>query len=331
MNDLLSRHVLEFIMFFYIYAFLGWVVEVAFHALKCGKFINRGMLAGAVCPIYGFGAVIIIYLLDPLKSNIFILFIGSAIVCTVLEYLVGLGLDKLFHKRWWDYSDVPFNIGGYVCLQFSVYWGIGGILLIRDVQGLIQGFVNIFSTKMILILCSVFTITLIIDVLATISAINKLNKRLDLLGEVQAQIHNMSDFIGEGVTEKTLEIAEKSKPVIENLEQKKKEADKKAAAAKEEKIQDITRKLAIKEMKFENLKVDRMNRLYKKISGNSEFVDENKKYSIEDLEEKKNGLHRNMGGLEKRLVKAFPNMKEKKRAEEFNEMKEKLKRNGKSA
>lgn len=329
MHIIFSRNLVEMVMFFFIYSFLGWVVEVAFHALKCGKFINRGMLAGAVCPIYGFGAVIIIYLLDPIKDNLLLLFLGSAILCTILEYIAGLALDKLFHKRWWDYSNVPFNIGGYVCLQFSVYWGIGGIILVRDIQELISDFVNIFSTNVLLIVDLVFIIMMIVDTLATVRSINKMNRKLDLLSELQNEIHKMSDFIGENVSEKTLEIADKSQPVIENLEMKKAERKAKAIEAKKEREENtqkfkesLSKKFKNKEVNMESASANKINKLSESVYGDNKFINKDK-YTIDELKKKKLYIHNKPVSGEKRLLKAFPNIKENKRKEEFDEMREK--------
>lgn len=326
MHIIFSRSFEEMIMYFFIYSFLGWVVEVAFHALKCGKFINRGMLAGAVCPIYGFGAVIIIYLLDPIKNKLFLLFVASAILCTFLEYIAGLALDKLFHKRWWDYSDVPYNIGGYVCLQFSVYWGICAIILIRDIQELIGNFVNLFSTEVILFVNVMFIVVMLVDTFATVSSINKMNRKLELLEELQKEIHNVSDFIGKNVSEKTLEIADKGQPVIENLEMKKNEMKNKAIEAKKEREENtakfkgyISNNISAREFYIDNRATEKMNELSSSIYGNKLFTNKDK-YTIEELNKKKIYIHDNPVRGERRLLKAFPNIKENRRKKAFNEM-----------
>ncbi|MEG0249979.1 MAG: putative ABC transporter permease [Peptostreptococcus sp.] len=360
MEQLLNREVIEFIMYFFIYAFLGWLVEVSYHALKCGKFINRGMLAGAVCPIYGFGAVIIVYFLEPVKDNIFLLFIGSAILCSVLEYLAGLILDKLFHKRWWDYSDVPFNLGGYISLQFTVYWGIGGIILIRDVQELIEAFVALFNTEILFVFSAIFAIIMLIDALATVASINKFNRKLELLSELQGQIHKVSDVIGENVSEGTLEIVDRGQPIIDNIEsktsdikekstqakrefegrkdrlvyemqersdEKKKEKEdnkRKRDLAREKFKKELSHKIYSREVKLEKFTVDKLNKLYRNIYGKDEFTD-NKNYTVSELKEKKKEIHGSLKHSERRLLKAFPDQKEHKREEEFNEIKEKLK------
>lgn len=360
MEQLLNREVIEFVMYFFIYAFLGWTVEVSYHALKCGKFINRGMLAGAVCPIYGFGAVIIVYFLEPIKDNLLLLFIGSAVLCSVLEYFAGLILDKLFNKRWWDYSDVPFNLGGYVSLQFSVYWGIGGIILIRDIQELIEAFVSLFSTDILFLFTIIFAITMFIDALATVLSINKFNRKLELLSEIQGQIHRVSDVIGENVSEGTLEIVDRGQPIIDNIETKtsdmkektsqvkedfvgrkekllydmqeysnekkkeKKESKKNREVTREKFKKDLSSRIYNREIKIEKFTIDKMNKLYRNIYGEDGFADD-KKYTASELRDKKRKIHNSLKHSERRLLKAFPNQKEHKREEEFNEIKEKLK------
>lgn len=96
---------------FFVYAFLGWCTEVGYAALRTGRFVNRGFLNGPVCPIYGFGVIIVLWVLEPLAEHILLLFLGSVVLTSALEWVTGLVLEKLFHQRWWDYSDEPFNVG----------------------------------------------------------------------------------------------------------------------------------------------------------------------------------------------------------------------------
>ncbi len=113
----------DYLIYFFIYAFIGWVVEVSYHAVTKGKFINRGFLAGPYCPIYGFGAISVIYFLtDIAEKNKLVLFLGSMLIATLIEFVAGFLLEKIFHERWWDYSDRKLNIGGYICLEFSAIW-----------------------------------------------------------------------------------------------------------------------------------------------------------------------------------------------------------------
>ena len=128
----------EYLAFFVIYAFLGWCAEVIFNAVNTGHFVNRGFLNGPVCPIYGFGMVIVVLCLTPLQKNWLLLFLGSMVLTSALEWLTGYVLKKVFHTSWWDYSDQPFNIGGYICLRFSILWGLGCVMVMYLVHPMIS-------------------------------------------------------------------------------------------------------------------------------------------------------------------------------------------------
>ena len=121
----------ELVWIFIIYAFIGWCTEVSYAALDRGIFVNRGFLNGPYCPIYGCGVLIVVVLLTPLKKNLLILYLGSFLLTSVLEFITGFVMEKVFHNKWWDYSDKPFNIMGYVCLKFSIL-GIGMYLYYAD-------------------------------------------------------------------------------------------------------------------------------------------------------------------------------------------------------
>jgi uncharacterized membrane protein len=126
--------VIDLVYFFVIYAFIGWIIESFYASLSEGRFINRGFLNGPFCPIYGFGAVLIIVALHPVLDRPFLLFSGAVIITSTLEYLTGLGLEKVFDQKWWDYSNRRFNVKGRICLLFSLYWGIGAIIIMKLVQ-----------------------------------------------------------------------------------------------------------------------------------------------------------------------------------------------------
>lgn len=203
-----NREFIVALAYFFVYSFLGWGLEVSYHAIKNGSFVNRGMLAGAVCPIYGSGALILIYLLEPLKSSTLLLFVGSFLLCSILEFFVGLILDKLFNKRWWDYSNERFNLKGYVCLEFSIYWGVGGIILVKDMQVFISKIVGLFDLRIVLIFVIISIIAMSVDFFATVQSILKLNRRLSVLEELQGEIRKMSDYVGENISDNTLEMGQ---------------------------------------------------------------------------------------------------------------------------
>ena len=102
--------------------------------MKTGKFVNRGFLNGPLCPIYGVGVVLVVLLLMPIHQNLVFLYVASTVLVTVLEGFTGFFMDKIFHHKWWDYTDQPLNIGGYVCLPFSLVWGVCCVLIVRVIH-----------------------------------------------------------------------------------------------------------------------------------------------------------------------------------------------------
>lgn len=116
-----------FVMFL-LFAFVGWTCEEIYCSIGQRKIVKRGMLYGPICPIYGFGGVIIIYFLYPWRDTWLRLFIASFVLTTSLEYFVSWLLEKMFHAKWWDYSKNPFNLNGRVCLLNSTLFGLLGIV-----------------------------------------------------------------------------------------------------------------------------------------------------------------------------------------------------------
>ena len=115
---------LNVVLLLIIYSFLGWIVECTYCVLGTGVWINRGFLYGPFIPIYGFGAVLVLGAINYLPNNIFIIFLGSIIITSILEYLTSYLMELFFHTRWWDYSELPFNLNGRICLLNSLLFGI---------------------------------------------------------------------------------------------------------------------------------------------------------------------------------------------------------------
>lgn len=198
------------IMLFFVYGFLGWCVEVAFAACREGRFVNRGFLNGPICPIYGFGVVGVVLLLEPFSENLAVLFAGSVVVTTVIEFLTGFILEKVFHARWWDYSEMKFNVMGYVCLLFSLMWGAACVVVIRLVHPLIYGVVRLLPNTLMAVLVCVLCAVIAVDIAATLATIRKLNQRLKKLTELAAEIHGFSDGIGQAISDSTLSAKRKA-------------------------------------------------------------------------------------------------------------------------
>ena len=183
-------HVLAF---FLIYSCIGWCLEVIFAAATTGQLVNRGFLNGPVCPIYGFGMVIVLFTLTPLQGSVLLLYIGGVILPSALELVGGWALYKLYHTRWWDYSDFPFNIGGYICLEFSLLWGVGTLVVMRIVHPVVAGLVDMVPPFVGFVVMCVLYAVYAADVVVTAFAASGLAKTLDAMEQLADSIHAVSD------------------------------------------------------------------------------------------------------------------------------------------
>ena len=154
--------------YFLIYAFLGWCLEVVFCTLRTGKWVNRGFLNGPVCPIYGFGMVIVLMALEPLADRPLALFVGSALLTSALELVTGWALKTLFHTTWWDYSKQKFNLGGYICLKFSLAWGLVGMFAVKVLHPPVNRFVEWMPRPVGLALLVLWMAVFVADVAVTL-------------------------------------------------------------------------------------------------------------------------------------------------------------------
>lgn len=206
----------ELVWIFIIYAFIGWCTEVSYAALDTGRFVNRGFLNGPYCPIYGCGVVIVVAVLTPLKENLFILFVGSLLLTSALEFVTGFLLEKVFHNKWWDYSDKPFNIKGYVCLKFSIYWGLACTFVMDVVHPMIYKGITLIPHILGIVILCILMAGFVVDCCITVATILKFNQRLKLMNEMAARIHKLSDEIGENIYENVTDVIEKSEEFQEN-------------------------------------------------------------------------------------------------------------------
>ena len=193
---------------FFIYAFLGWCTEVSYAALKSGRFINRGFLNGPVCPVYGCGAVIVLWVLEPLRGNLLLLFLGSVALTSLLEWLTGFVLERLFHQRWWDYSQEPFNLNGYICLRFSIAWGLACLFVVKLVHPSVLWCIRTIPHPVGVGLLILFSVTMAVDLAATVRTIARINRQLSQLDELAAGIKEMSNELGENLADRVLDAVE---------------------------------------------------------------------------------------------------------------------------
>lgn len=232
----MPENLYQAVWIFLVYAFLGWCAEVAFAAVHHGKFVNRGFLNGPVCPIYGVGMLVVVTLLWGLRHNLILLFLGSAGLTTTLEYATGWILERFFHDKWWDYSDKPFNVKGYICLEFTILWGLAAAFVVGAVHPFVFMIINKTPALLGVILMAVLLAVFVTDLVITVTELVKLPKKMVAMLEAERALKAISDKIGENISgtaiaakEKGDELAEESKPRLEEL---KAEYEQKAAEYK---------------------------------------------------------------------------------------------------
>lgn len=164
----------KWLLLFYLYCFIGWIWESCYVSLKKHKWINRGFLKGPLLPIYGSGAIVVLISTLTVENNLLLVFVIGVISATILEYITGVAMEKLFHVRYWDYSKEPFNINGHICLISSLAWGVFSVLLVR--------FVNPNIARLVIIIPNGISevISYIITVFITIDAVQSFNEAMDL-------------------------------------------------------------------------------------------------------------------------------------------------------
>ena len=180
-----------------IYSCLGWCAEVAYAAVKTGRFVNRGFLNGPVCPIYGFGMLIVLLVLEPVKENLALLFFGSMVFTSLLEFLVGFALERIFHDKWWDYTDCPFNLMGYVCLEFSLIWGVACVLAVDVIHPQILDGIRRLPLPAGKWLELALGAVMLADAAITLYELLKLPRRFKAIDELEKGLTAVSDTMGE--------------------------------------------------------------------------------------------------------------------------------------
>lgn len=152
-----------YILFFFTFAFVGWLYEVAIHLVKDGVFVNRGTMYGPWLPIYGFGIVFILFLLRPFRNNYVKFFIATVLLCGVLEYAASWYLETFKGMKWWDYSGYFLNINGRVCFEGLLVFGLGGCAVTYLVAPILDQLYAKIAPKIRIIICVVLVMFFGVD------------------------------------------------------------------------------------------------------------------------------------------------------------------------
>ena len=224
----------QWLSFFYIYCFFGWIFESTYVSLKQHRFVNRGFLRLPMLPLYGTGAVMMLWVSLPFKSSLVMVYISGVIGATILEYVTGWGMERLFKMKYWDYSNQRFNLNGYICLTSSVAWGFLTIFLTEVIHKPIERWVLHVPTMIGIPCLSVITVVFIIDTAESVRTALDLAKVLDAMTKMKAELDDVQVQLAllKAETEQKLEEAKEDTAV--KLETLRVEAAGKAAQLRNE-------------------------------------------------------------------------------------------------
>ena len=185
----------ELIWLFLIYSFLGWMLETILAATEQRRFVNRGLINGPLCTIYGVPIVILTIFGQELP--LFWLFLGAMIVATVTEWISGHMIERFYHERWWDYSNVKWNLDGYICLPASLVWGVLGTVSMRWGNGLLIRLYGFLPEGIGHLLVWILAGMLVLDVTATIFALSGIGRSTQKWEAVDSWFTSISLRIGQ--------------------------------------------------------------------------------------------------------------------------------------
>jgi len=289
--DILGFSLYEMCLLFIVWSFIGWAIEVCAHALKMGEYSNRGFLSMPICPIYGFGVLIITILLHPFMDIPILMFICSSLICTAFELFVGVTMKMLFHNVWWDYSDEHFNFKGYICLKTSILWGMGCLIVEYCAEPQIEWLVDSIPTTAGTVFIGVMGVLIIIDCSNSVAAVYKLNLRLKEISEISEKMYNSSQKLGKALADTALTAVDKGSEAAAVIYEKKLEGQEKAAELKNDIRENIS-----------DMKEETVEKLRARYDALVAFSDKN----VE------------------RMIKAFPSMHSVKYRKEFENIRAKL-------
>lgn len=179
-------HLFDWILWFFIYSFIGWAWESALFTVQERRPVNRGFLNGPFCPVYGFGALLLLLILDQKFNNIFALFFIALVVTTVLEYLTAVILEKLFNAKWWDYSRFPLNFQGRISVISSAVFGVFAVLQIKLIHPFVKSLTDQIPGDYKKVILLIVIIYFFIDFTLTVRHVSAMNSRL---GEIQTALN----------------------------------------------------------------------------------------------------------------------------------------------
>lgn len=303
---------IQWLLFFYIYCFLGWCFESTYVSLKKRKFVNRGFMKGPFLPIYGSGAIVVLFVTIPLRGNNILVFLGGALAATILELVTGICMEALFKVRYWDYSNQKFNFMGHICLSSTIAWGFLSIAMVNVLHKPIDHFVMSLNNDVVNIVTFVITIYVAADF--SLSFRTAMDLKV-LLGKMEGVKNELK------MLQKRLEVIEAVAESEANEKKIRKEKEKEAQReARNQKLTDIIEELSARVDSLKN-----NEKIAKTAQLREELLDMKSKFAI-NTEKMNNIFSRDT----LKMIKRNPGAKSTKYQETFENIKENILRGRKN-
>lgn len=199
---------IDWMLFFYIYCFIGWCIESTHVSIQSKKLVNRGFMRGPFLPLYGSGATIMLLVTIPVRESLGLTFLFGAIGATILEYFTGVAMEALFKVRYWDYSNQPFNLNGHICLGTTIAWGGLTLLMVKVVHTPVEALVLSIPYQSEGLLVLILTVCIAVDFTLSFKAaldirdfLAKLTAAREEMEHVQARLDSIIAFSGQKVSQ----------------------------------------------------------------------------------------------------------------------------------
>lgn len=224
----------QWLAFFYIYCFFGWIFESTYVSVKKGHFVNRGFLRLPMLPIYGTGAVMMLWVSLPVRDSLLLVYTSGAIAATILEYVTGWGMERLFKVKYWDYSNQRFQLNGYICLSSTIAWGFLTVLLTEVLHPPIARYVLGIPLGVLLVCIGGITVLFVLDAVRSVKEALDLAKVLDAMTNMRAELDDLQVQMALLKAEMQQRAAESRDESLLRLELLKSQAEARTAALRKE-------------------------------------------------------------------------------------------------
>lgn len=303
----------QWLLFFFVYAFFGWVWESCYVSVRSKRWVNRGFLNGPFLPIYGFGAIAILWATLPVRNSVGLIYLFGMLSATILEYVTGAAMERLFRVRYWDYSKHKFNLNGHICLGVSLGWGLFAIFLVKGIHLPIESLILQIPPLLGDILATVLVVVMAVDVTASFNEAMDLKETLIRLSESREQIARL---------QRRLEII--STVAIEDLNRRKQERSEKRLSQKQMFLERVRLQRELRQKQLEELQ-EKLEELQARGKERKEAREEYQRQIAEELQRLGAGTDKIYGHAARHL-RRNPSIMAEKYTDAIREIRELLKK-----